>query len=70
MRDVIVIGGGCTGTGIARDLSMRGLSVTLIERGDLAWEQPAAAMECSTAERGTSSLTLSLRRNVPEKTPF
>ena len=36
MRDVIVIGGGCTGTGIARDLSMRGLSVTLIERGDLA----------------------------------
>ena len=36
VRDVIIIGGGCTGTGIARDLSMRGLNVTLIERGDLA----------------------------------
>jgi glycerol-3-phosphate dehydrogenase len=36
MRDVIVIGGGCVGTGVARDLSMRGLNVTLIERGDLA----------------------------------
>ena len=36
MRDVIVIGGGCTGTGVARDLSLRGLNVTLIERGDLA----------------------------------
>ncbi|MGB8310710.1 MAG: FAD-dependent oxidoreductase [Halobacteriota archaeon] len=36
MSDVIVIGGGCTGTGVARDLSLRGLSVTLIERGDLA----------------------------------
>ncbi len=36
MSDVIVIGGGCTGTGVARDLSLRGLNVTLIERGDLA----------------------------------
>ena len=32
---VAVIGGGATGTGIARDLSMRGVDVTLVERGGL-----------------------------------
>lgn len=34
--DVIIIGGGVTGAGIARDLSMRGLSVLLLERNDIA----------------------------------
>jgi glycerol-3-phosphate dehydrogenase len=33
--EVLVIGGGSTGTGVARDLSMRGLDVTLVERGNL-----------------------------------
>jgi len=32
---IVVIGGGSTGTGIARDLSMRGLNVTLVEQGNL-----------------------------------
>lgn len=32
---VAVIGGGSTGTGIARDLAMRGLDVTLVEQGNL-----------------------------------
>ena len=32
---VLVIGGGSTGCGIARDLAMRGLEVTLVERGNL-----------------------------------
>ena len=32
---VIVIGGGSTGCGIARDLAMRGLEVTLVEQGNL-----------------------------------
>jgi glycerol-3-phosphate dehydrogenase len=31
---VVVIGGGVTGAGIARDLSLRGLSVLLLEKGD------------------------------------
>lgn len=35
--DVVVIGGGINGTGVARDLSMRGLSVVLFERNDLAF---------------------------------
>ena len=34
--DALVIGGGITGVGIARDAAMRGLSVALIEAQDLA----------------------------------
>ncbi len=33
---VLVIGGGATGTGIARDLAMRGVDVSLVDRGGLA----------------------------------
>ncbi len=33
-HDVVVIGGGVTGAGVARDLSLRGLSVLLLEKGD------------------------------------
>ena len=36
MTDVIVIGGGVTGCGVAWDLSLRGLRVVLLERGGLA----------------------------------
>ena len=32
--DVVVVGGGATGAGVLRDLAMRGLSATLVERGD------------------------------------
>ena len=32
---VLVIGGGSTGTGIARDLALRGVDVTLVEQGNL-----------------------------------
>ena len=34
--DVIVIGGGITGAGTARDCSLRGLRTLLIERNDIA----------------------------------
>ncbi len=34
--DLLVLGGGITGTGIARDAAMRGLKVALIDQGDLA----------------------------------
>lgn len=33
--DVLVIGGGATGTGCARDLAMRGIRCVLVEKGDL-----------------------------------
>ena len=32
---VVVVGGGSTGTGIVRDLAMRGFDVTLVEKGNL-----------------------------------
>jgi glycerol-3-phosphate dehydrogenase len=35
-HDVIVLGGGVNGTGAARDLAQRGLSVLLLEKSDLA----------------------------------
>ncbi len=35
--DVAIIGGGINGSGVARDLSLRGLSVALFERNDLAF---------------------------------
>jgi glycerol-3-phosphate dehydrogenase len=35
--DVAIIGGGINGTGVARDLAMRGLAVALFERNDLAF---------------------------------
>ena len=34
--DALIIGGGITGAGIARDAVMRGLSVALIDKGDFA----------------------------------
>jgi glycerol-3-phosphate dehydrogenase len=34
--EVLVIGGGSTGAGVARDAAMRGFSTVLLERGDLA----------------------------------
>lgn len=34
--DLIVIGGGCNGTGIARDAAMRGLKVLLLEKNDFS----------------------------------
>ncbi len=41
--DVIIIGGGINGTGIARDLAGNGLSVLLLEKGDLAQATSSAS---------------------------
>jgi glycerol-3-phosphate dehydrogenase len=34
--DLLIVGGGINGAGIARDAAGRGLSVALVEKGDLA----------------------------------
>jgi glycine/D-amino acid oxidase-like deaminating enzyme len=34
--EVLIIGGGATGAGVARDLAMRGLEVLLVEAGDFS----------------------------------
>ena len=41
--DVLVVGGGINGAGIARDLAGRGFSVTLCEQHDLAAHTSSAA---------------------------
>jgi glycerol-3-phosphate dehydrogenase len=37
MQDVLILGGGIVGTGVARDAAMRGLQVTLLERRTVGW---------------------------------
>src|SRR6185295_17161881 len=34
--DIVIIGGGITGVGVARDAALRGLSVAVVERRDFA----------------------------------
>ncbi|MGB1192821.1 MAG: FAD-dependent oxidoreductase, partial [Pseudomonadales bacterium] len=41
--DILIIGGGINGVGIARDLAGRGLSVTLCEKHDLAGATSSAS---------------------------
>ena len=41
--DLVVVGGGITGTGVARDAAMRGLRVALLERGDFGSSTSSAS---------------------------
>lgn len=50
--DVVVIGGGITGAGVARDAALRGLSVALLERRDFA---------CGTSSRSSKLIHGGLR---------
>lgn len=43
MQDILVIGGGVNGAGIARDAAGRGLAVTLVEKDDLAAHTSSAS---------------------------
>src|SRR5436309_8453845 len=35
--DVVIVGGGMAGAGVARDLALRGVAVALVEKADFAW---------------------------------
>lgn len=50
--DLLIVGGGITGAGIARDAALRGLSVALLERGDFA---------CGTSSRSSKLIHGGLR---------
>ena len=43
--DILIIGGGINGAGIARDAAGRGASVALLEQGDLATAQFSGVIE-------------------------
>lgn len=51
--EVIIIGGGATGAGIARDCARRGLRTLLIERHDIATGATGGIMDCCTAAPAT-----------------
>ena len=55
--DVIVIGGGSTGAGIARDLALRGLEPLLLERNDLASGATGACQGAFCAYKGFGILS-------------
>ncbi len=48
--DVVVVGGGVTGAGVARDAALRGLSVALVEAGD--WAAGASSRTTKFAHGG------------------
>lgn len=66
--DVIIIGGGATGVGTARDCALRGLRVLLVERFDYASGATGLTTVCCTAGPVTPSRTRSLRRSVSGRT--
>lgn len=68
--DVIIIGGGATGAGIARDCALRGLRVILVERHDIATVRPGATTACCTAVHATPSPMLNLPVSASAKTKF
>ena len=46
MYDVLIIGGGINGVGIARDAVGRGLNTCLIEKGDIASQTSSWSTNC------------------------
>ena len=58
-HDLLVVGGGINGAGIARDAAGRGLSTLLVERDDLACATSRGARSSSTAGCAISSTTSS-----------
>lgn len=52
LYDVVILGGGIVGTGIARDAALRGMSVALLERNDLS---------CGTTSRSSRLIHGGLR---------
>ena len=65
VHDLAIIGGGINGCGIARDAQGRGLSVVLVEQGDLGGATSSASTSSFTAGSDISSISnsaLSARR--------
>ncbi|EHC36280.1 Anaerobic glycerol-3-phosphate dehydrogenase subunit A [Salmonella enterica subsp. enterica serovar Alachua str. R6-377] len=75
--DVIIIGGGATGAGIARDCALRGLRVILVERHDIATgatglrpARPGVTTGCCTAALVMRLPTRNPRASALVKTRF
>lgn len=68
--DVIIIGGGATGAGIARDCALRGLRVVLVERHDIATGATGVTTDCCTAALVMRLPTRNPRASALVKTRF
>lgn len=68
--DVIIIGGGATGAGIARDCALRGLRVILVERHDIATGATGVTTGCCTAALVMRLPTRNPRASALVKTRF
>ena len=53
--DLAVVGGGINGCGIARDAAGRGLSVLLVEKGDLAGATSSATASLTPVTPATDT---------------
>lgn len=65
---VIIIGGGATGIGILRDLSMRGVPALLLEQGGLAHGTSSRFHGLLHSGAGTLSVTANPPGNASKKT--
>ncbi len=68
--DVLVVGGGATGAGVARDLALRGIDVTLVERDGLTMAPPGDRTDCCTAVPATPRQTGWVPRSASPKTGY
>ncbi len=66
--DVLVIGGGATGAGVAWDAALRGFDVVLVERRDLADGTSGRFHGLLHSAAATSSRIPSRRRNAWSRT--
>ena len=62
--DLLVIGGGITGCGVARDAAMRGLKVALVERDDFA--SGTSGQRSGSVRSGDSATRLRFSLSAPE----
>lgn len=62
--DVIIIGGGATGAGIARDCALRGLRVILVERHDIATGATGRNHEAAAWRRSLCGYRRGIRARV------
>ncbi len=62
--DLLILGGGITGAGIARDAAMRGLRTALVDKGDFAWG--TSSRTCRLIHGGLHDLELRHWRRVFE----
>jgi len=66
--DLLVIGGGATGSGVANDAALRGLKVAMIEMDDFA--SGTSSKSTKLIHGGIRYLALAFQKKIPPKSPL